>query len=165
MGLNNKTLNLLSSNWFGLICVFVSFVGAVFVGFYLSGVVYFGCYVLCLLLMIVGCITLAKSSHKRIIEKYKRETGLSVFYLCVFNVFILASVLAHEKSVFSVLLNLMTGDYLRGVAVIRLSSFCFALTGAYGLTKRSIYFDAGMITASCFFAFAILVFGNGINGN
>ena len=158
MGLNNKTLNLLSSNWFGLICVFVSFVGAVFVGFYLSGVVYFGCYVLCLLLMIVGCITLAKSSHKRIIEKYKRETGLSVFYLCVFNVFILASVL-------SVLLNLMTGDYLRGVAVIRLSSFCFALTGAYGLTKRSIYFDAGMITASCFFAFAILVFGNGINGN
>jgi len=100
----------------------------------------------------------------RIIEKYKRESGLSVFYWLVFVILILVSVIAHEKSVMSVLLELMAGEYLRRVAVIRLSSFCCALTGVYGLMKRSIYFDARMITASCLFVFTILVFGNGING-
>lgn len=164
MGLKNLTINLLESNLFGCICAFVSLISAIYVGFYLSGVAYYICYALSMIVVIVSCIALSNISHMRIIKKYKRESGLSVFYWIVFVILILVSVIAHEKSVMSVLLELMAGEYLRRVAVIRLSSFCCALTGVYGLMKRSIYFDARMITASCFFVFTILVFGNGING-
>ena len=163
-GLKKFTIDLFESSLFGCICAFVSLISAIYVGFYFSGVAYYICYALSMIVVIVSCIALSNISHMRIIKKYKRESGLSVFYWIVFVILILVSVIAHEKSVMSVLLELMAGEYLRRVAVIRLSSFCCALTGVYGLMKRSIYFDVGMIITSCLFVFTILVFGNGING-
>ena len=163
MGLKKLTIDLFESSLFGCICAFVSLISAIYVGFYFSGVAYYICCALSMIVVIVSCIALSNISHMRIIKKYKRESGLSVFYWIVFVILILVSVIAHEKSVMSVLLELMAGAYLRRVAVIRLSSFCCALTGVYGLMKRSIYFDVGMIITSLLFVFTILVFGNGIN--
>lgn len=164
MGLKSLIVNLFECRLFGCICAFVSLICSIYVGFYLSGVAYCICYSLSLILVTISTIALSKTSHKRIVEKYKRETGLSMFYWIVFVILILASVIAHEKRVMGVLVELMAGEYLRRVAVIRLSSFCCALTGVYGLSRRSIYFDARMIAASCLFVFTIIVFGNGING-
>lgn len=157
-GVGEYMIKLFDKYWFQCICVFASSFFSALIGISLSGAVYYCCYALCVIMMSVGCIMLTKRSRKRIMDKNQKESPLSIFYLILFDLLIVVSVIAQEKSVVSQISRCLHMEYVHCAAAVYLSSFFCTLSGTFGLTKRSNYVDVPMVVAMGLLFFAYYFF-------
>jgi hypothetical protein len=103
----------------------------------------------------VGCFFLSFCSHKKIINKDKKESCSSICFLILENTSVLCGIILLELDIIFWLTNNSPSKYM-DIAHILVCSLIFVLSGLFGLCNRRMFTNISTIISLCFIALAIL---------